>query len=72
MWQVGLKVPGSDVPSTWWGNLSTGYPRHGENRGDGITNSLSGKTQGVWKVCQNTGETQGSLLKHREFGLLEL
>ena len=22
-------------------------------------NSLSGKTQGIWKVCQNTGKTQG-------------
>ena len=22
-------------------------------------NSLSGKTQGIWKFCQNTGKTQG-------------
>ena len=22
-------------------------------------NSLSGKTQGIWKICQNTGKTQG-------------
>ena len=24
-------------------------------------NSLSGKTQGIWKFCQNTGKTQGIL-----------
>ena len=23
------------------------------------TNSLSGKTQAIWKFCQNTGKTQG-------------
>ena len=23
------------------------------------TKSLSGKTQGIWKFCQNTGKTQG-------------
>ena len=35
-----------------------GYPRHREN--DPKT-SLSGKTQGIWKFCQNTGKTQGIL-----------
>ena len=29
-------------------------------------NSLSGKTQGIWKFCQNTGKTQGILSKHGE------
>ena len=29
--------------------------------------SLSGKTQGIWKCCQNTGKTQGILSTHREF-----
>ena len=28
--------------------------------------SLSGKTQGNWKFCQNTGKTQGILSKQRE------
>ena len=40
----------------------TGYPRHRENRENrenGRKNSLSGKTQGIWKFCQNTGKTQG-------------
>ena len=32
---------------------------HRENREDGQKNSLSGKTQGIWKFCQNTGKTQG-------------
>ena len=36
-----------------------GYPRHRENRENGRKNSLSGKTQGVWKFCQNTGKIQG-------------
>ena len=33
--------------------------------------SLLGKTQGIWKFCQNTGnfvKTQGILSKHRETG----
>ena len=25
---------------------------------NGPNNSLSGKTQGIWKFCQNTGKTQ--------------
>ena len=37
----------------------TGYPRHRENRENGQKKSLSGKTQGIWKFCQNTGKTQG-------------
>ena len=44
-------------------NLYTGYPRHRENRDNGQKNSLSGKTQGIWKFCQNTGnfvKTQGT------------
>ena len=32
-----------------------GYPLHRENRENGKKNSLSGKTQGIWKFCQNTG-----------------
>ena len=39
-----------------------GYPPHRENRENrenGQINSLSGKTQGIWKVCQNTGKTRG-------------
>ena len=32
-----------------------GYPLHRENRENGQQNSLSGKTQGIWKFCQNTG-----------------
>ena len=35
--------------------LYSGYPWHRENR----EKSLSGKTQGIWKCCQNTGKTQG-------------
>ena len=33
----------------------SGYPLHRENRGE---KSLSGKTQGIWKICQNTQKTQ--------------
>ena len=33
----------------------SGYPLHRENREYGRKNSLSGKTQGIWKCCQNTG-----------------
>ena len=36
-----------------------GYP-HSENREkreNGQKKSLSGKTQGIWKVCQNTGNS---------------
>ena len=43
-----------------------GYPRHRENRENGQKKSLSGKTQGIWKFCQNTGKTQGIVSKHRE------
>ena len=38
---------------------STGYPLHRENRENGQKKSLSGKTQGIWKFCQNTEKTQG-------------
>ena len=47
---------------------NAGYPLHRENRENGLKNSLSGKhrefgnfakTQGIWKFCQNTGNTQG-------------
>ena len=34
---------------------NTGYPLHRENRENGKINSLSGKTRGIWKFCQNTG-----------------
>ena len=36
-----------------------GYPRHRENRENGQKYVLSGKTQGIWKFCQNTVKTQG-------------
>ena len=36
-------------------NSCTGYPRHRENRENGQKKSLSGKTQGIWKFCQNSG-----------------
>ena len=36
--------------------LVAGYPRHREH---GQNKSLSGKTQGIWKFCQNTGKAQG-------------
>ena len=41
--------------------LTSGYPRHRENRENYQKKSLSGKTQGIWKFCQNTGKTQGIL-----------
>ena len=37
----------------------TGYPLHRENRENGQKYSLSGKTQGIWKFCQNTEESWG-------------
>ena len=40
----------------------TGYPLHRENRENRENDqrkSLSGKTQGIWKFCQNTGKKQG-------------
>ena len=36
-----------------------GHPLHRENREKAQIDSLSGKTQGIWKLCQNTGKTQG-------------
>ena len=33
----------------------SGYPLHSENRENCQKNSLSGKTQGIWKFCQNKG-----------------
>ena len=37
-------------------NTLSGYPLHRENRENGGGgDSLSGKTQGIWKCCQNTG-----------------
>ena len=35
--------------------FNTGYPLHRENRENGKKKSLSGKTHGIWKFCQNTG-----------------
>ena len=32
-----------------------GYPLHRENRENDKNNSLSGKTQGIWKFCQTQG-----------------
>ena len=43
----------------WHTKYNTGYPLHRENRESGQKYSLSGKTQGIWKFCQNTGKTQG-------------
>ena len=39
--------------------LVIGYPLHRENRENGKKKSLSGKSQGIWKFCQNTGKTHG-------------
>ena len=43
---------------------SAGYPRHRGNRQNGKKNSLSGKTQGIWKFCRNTVKTQGISFAH--------
>ena len=48
-YQLGLTAA---PPSSW---DMAGYPLHRENRENGPTISLSGKTQGIWKFCQNTG-----------------
>ena len=37
------------------GMAYTGYPLHRENRENSQKDSLSGKTQAIWKFCQNTG-----------------
>ena len=50
---------GLGKPRTVRDRALTGYPRHRENRENGPKKSLSGKTQGIWKFCQNTGKTQG-------------
>ena len=39
------------------------YPLHRENRNNDPKKSLQGKTQEIWKFCQNT---------HKEFGLLKM
>ena len=39
----------------------TGNPLHRENRGNGQKKSMSRKTQGIWKFCQNT-ENTGNLV----------
>ena len=44
----------------------SGYLRHRENRENGQKKSLSGKTQGIWQFCQNTGKTQRISSEHRE------
>ena len=36
-------------------DFNTWSPLRKENRENGQNNSLSGKTQGIWKFCQNTG-----------------
>ena len=48
-----------------WGVYTsmTGYPLHRENRENDPKNSLSGKTQGIWKFCQNTGNLVCSICK---------
>ena len=33
----------------------SGFPLHRENKENGLKTILSGKTQGIWKSCQNTG-----------------
>ena len=37
---------------------SAGYPLHRENRENGQKNPCQEK-QEIWKLCQNTGKTQG-------------
>ena len=49
---------------------NSGYPRHRGNRENGQKKSLSGKTQGIWKFCQNTGKTQGILFAQVENPLI--
>ena len=39
--------------------INGGHSCHKGNRENDPKNSLSGKTQGIWKVCQNTGKKQG-------------
>ena len=46
---------GGGALTFFFNHASTGYPRHRENRENGQKKSLSGKTQGIWKFCQNTG-----------------
>ena len=41
----------------------SGYPLHRENRESGRKKSMSGKTQGIWKCCQNTGNLVCSSFK---------
>ena len=43
---------------------NAGYPRQSENRENGKKHSLSGKTQGIWKFCQNTGNFVSSSCKY--------
>ena len=45
-------------------DLSTWSPLHTENRENGQKNN-SGKTQGIWKFCQNTGNF--AKINNREF-----
>ena len=49
---------------------NSGYPRHRENRENNKKKSLSGKTQGIWKFCQNTGKTQGILFGQVAYSLI--
>ena len=36
----------------------SGYPLHRENRKNGKKDTLSRKTQEIWKFCQNTGNSE--------------
>ena len=47
-------------------SISPGYPRHRENRENGQKHSLSGRTQGIWKFCQNTGNFVCSTCKFHD------
>ena len=45
-------------------NQLSGSPLPRENRENGIENSLSGKSQRIWKFCLNTRKTKDVLFAH--------
>ena len=54
-----ILVPRSPLPQYSGGTHSTGKTGEMAKR-----NSLSGKTQGIWKFCQHTWNTQGIWFAH--------